>query len=860
MARLVFSLVVIAIAGAAHLVGLFNPLTYRLIDEQFRMLPRPATGTILVVEIDPVSLRNIGVWPWPRSLHGRVLDQLAAAGAGQVVLDIDFAATSDPAEDMALAEALARSSVPITMPVFRQYSDIGNGAAAVVESAPLPLFRQFVALASANVSPESDGLVRRLAANQDWGDRQWPTLAGVLAEVPDDDTGSFYIDFGIAPDSVERLSYFDVLVGNFDPSLVAGRRVIVAATALELGDVAAVPGLSSLPGGYVQVLAAESLLQGRTLSLTPPWIVLLIIAGIALAAVRVFDRLSWPMGLAIILGTTVALLLSSIAAYTLMGHLLDVMPWAAAIVLAYVAALTLRIDELAVGLLVQTIDLRRKNAFMSRVAEHAFDGLVTTDAQGRIVTFSRSAQRIFGYAAAEAEGMRLDRICRLPGPESTLTRATTPSDASPLAVMADRAPFETVGHGAGGVSIPIDVAVTALPDDDGASFIFVIRDISKRKAAEAREAQARTRLVDAVECSPGGFALFDAENRLVLGNAQYRDFLSAAGDAMVPGADLRNIVLAHAAAEGLSADRSQQSLKFWTGDGEGEDLQLPDGRWLSAGHRKTTDGGTVVVATDITVAREREREISQARQAAEHASAAKSEFLAMISHELRTPLNAVIGFSEMMAQKVFGDLGSPHYEEYVDDIKTSGEHLLSLINSIIDLNKIDSGSMELNEQEFAFEPILKKCLVLQKPVIERKSLQLSVDLGPDQPLLMVDQALLSKAISNVVSNAVKFTPESGRITVAVARGGDGEFDLQVSDTGIGMDAAGLSKAMEPFQQIDSALSREYEGIGLGLPLAKAAVELHGGTLLLDSEPGIGTTVTIRLPGSRLLASAPMAAA
>ncbi len=239
-----------------------------------------------------------------------------------------------------------------------------------------------------------------------------------------------------------------------------------------------------------------------------------------------------------------------------------------------------------------------------------------------------------------------------------------------------------------------------------------------------------------------------------------------------------------------------------------------------------------------------------AKMGAETANRAKSEFLANMSHELRTPLNAIIGFSEVIKKGMFGPL-SARYCSYGGDIHESGTHLLNLINEILDLSKLEAGHFELHEENVDIASVIQTSRRLVEPLAEKGKVQLSEAAENDLPLIRADERRIRQVLINILSNAVKFTPEGGQVRVQSSLRSDGLI-IVVSDTGIGIAPGEIPKAMEPFGQIDSKISRKYEGTGLGLPLAKRLVELHGGTLTVESALGVGTTVTIVLPRARVV--------
>ena len=246
-----------------------------------------------------------------------------------------------------------------------------------------------------------------------------------------------------------------------------------------------------------------------------------------------------------------------------------------------------------------------------------------------------------------------------------------------------------------------------------------------------------------------------------------------------------------------------------------------------------------------------EADLRAARDQAEFANRSKSEFLANMSHELRTPLNAIIGFAQIIRDEMFGALGSAKYRDYAADINDSGQHLLDLINDILDLSKIESGKAELYEDDFDVTPLLRSALNMVRERAISGDVTLETEIPDGLHALHADERKLKQILVNLLSNAVKFTKPGGVVTLRTWCNVRSGYLFQVEDTGIGMAQEDIPRALAQFGQIDSALNRQYEGTGLGLPLSKTLTELHGGTLDLQSEPGVGTIVTLRLPAARL---------
>jgi two-component system, cell cycle sensor histidine kinase PleC len=238
-------------------------------------------------------------------------------------------------------------------------------------------------------------------------------------------------------------------------------------------------------------------------------------------------------------------------------------------------------------------------------------------------------------------------------------------------------------------------------------------------------------------------------------------------------------------------------------------------------------------------------------QEAQAANRAKSEFLASMSHELRTPLNAVIGFTEVMKLQIFGPIGSERYMGYVDDIHSSGTHLLSVINDILDLAKAEANKLILSDEEVDLCDLVDGCIRMFRNTAATQGVRLAFSLPKEQPILRADLRLMRQVLINLVSNAIKFTLTGGAVVISIQNDAEG-CRVRIEDTGIGIAHDDLEKILEPFVQVESAHNRKHGGTGLGLPLVKRIVELHGGTLLLESELGIGTRMTVCLPASRVI--------
>jgi len=405
-----------------------------------------------------------------------------------------------------------------------------------------------------------------------------------------------------------------------------------------------------------------------------------------------------------------------------------------------------------------------------------------------------------------------------------------------------------------------------------ASIIGVALDVTDERGAELRAQMAEQRLQYAIESVSEAFVLWNKGGRLVMCNQNYRKFFNLEPKMTKPGAQ-------HALVQKIAAASIRHNEPASVGQPGDRQVEMVDGRWLQISQRRTADGGLVMTAADVTALKRQENalrrneeelqkavhkleenanelaELAAKHQAetvrAESANQAKSEFLANMSHELRTPLNAINGFSEMMAEEMFGPLGDKRYKGYSRDILSSGQHLLALINDILDMSKIEAGKMSLHLEPLAVADVVEDAMRLIRNRADAAGLTMLVDAAPDAPLVEADYRAVKQVLLNLLSNALKFTPRGGRITIAVDRlpAGDTQERLKiaVTDTGIGIAESDLARLAKPFEQIESQHSKTQQGTGLGLALTKSLVELHGGMLEIKSKPGAGTTVSFTLP-------------
>ncbi|MEL7232074.1 MAG: PAS domain-containing sensor histidine kinase, partial [Pseudomonadota bacterium] len=394
----------------------------------------------------------------------------------------------------------------------------------------------------------------------------------------------------------------------------------------------------------------------------------------------------------------------------------------------------------------------------------------------------------------------------------------------------------------------------------------VLIDVTMTKRAIQRSQQAEQRLKSSIEGFTGPFAIWDRKKRLLYWNTAFSSVFGL-GESLRVGMSHETVRLAQAT--GIRARRGGR-------EGGADIIRAQDDDWYKIVERMTPTGGMISVGLNVTADVEKEvqlhrqrkqletvvGELKTAQQAAadlaqnleierdraEKSAASKSAFLANMSHELRTPLNAIIGFSEIMRDGAFGPLGHDKYEEYVGDILNSGQHLLDMINDILDMAKIEAGKMTVDLKPIdIIEPVDMAVRMVRRRA-EEKGLQLDLVYDDGLPLIDADHRAIRQMILNLVSNAIKFTDAGGAIRVMVNRQG-GELRIAVRDSGVGIPAEALPRLAQPFEQVAETSDRNHQGTGLGLSLTKSFAELHGGRLTIASEEGKGTMVSFYLPVS-----------
>ncbi|MCA0316732.1 MAG: PAS-domain containing protein [Proteobacteria bacterium] len=408
-------------------------------------------------------------------------------------------------------------------------------------------------------------------------------------------------------------------------------------------------------------------------------------------------------------------------------------------------------------------------------------------------------------------------------------------------------------------------------------FVGIVVDITEQLELARRNAAADHRIREAIETVSEAFVVCDDRDRIVVCNSKFRELNGLSEEVARPGASYQEALAAGGGAKVVDGRVLGNGARDGARDLE---VQLADGRWFQISERRTHCDGFVSVGTDITALKRHENQLTASEQRlrasvadlqrsqyalemqtqqlaelaekyseqktqAEEASRAKSEFLANMSHELRTPLNAIIGFSEILKDGHFGPLGVTKYGEYARDIHDSGHFLLSVIDDILDMSRIEAGRLKLDPRPTQLDDTLEETMRVVSKMAEDKAIIIEAEV-PQDMALVADRRAVKQIALNLLSNAVKFTPRGGMISVR-ARKARGVIAIAIEDTGIGIPRRAIDKLGKPFEQVQSQFSKNHKGSGLGLAIAKSLAEMHGGSLRIRSTVGRGTTVVVRLP-------------
>ena len=477
--------------------------------------------------------------------------------------------------------------------------------------------------------------------------------------------------------------------------------------------------------------------------------------------------------------------------------------------------------------------------------------LVITDPNSnRIVAISDAWLSILGYVREEVIGRTSQEL--------NIWLHHDQRSEMILRVKADNivSRFHTSLRAKNGTLHDFSISIQSITIGDKSYILFTGHDITEELQVKNSVMSSRKILVDALEAMSEGFVLYGPDGRLIICNSKFKEFYGYSDEEAHPGVSgvyLGELDIARGTVFLKENDRDnylhrrEDQVK---GPPKSIVIQLKDGRYLMLSDRVTDDGHIVSIQKDITDLKNAEFILMRAKDEADIANNTKSEFLAHMSHELRTPLNSILGFTQIMREERLGNLGHPRYLEYLDDVHHSGQHLLNLINDVLDISKVEAGEFFLNEDTLELKDTICACIQIIRGRPEAAPLDIIVNISPDRIYFLADERIMRQIILNLLSNAVKFTQADGKITITLEQKTGQGVCLIISDTGCGIEASDIPLVLAPFGQARTNARTSHEGTGLGLSLSKMLTELHDGTLSLASEVDVGTTITLNFPTKR----------
>ncbi len=482
------------------------------------------------------------------------------------------------------------------------------------------------------------------------------------------------------------------------------------------------------------------------------------------------------------------------------------------------------------------------------------DIIFEVDAEGRVLFLSKSWQKITKFETERSKGNDLFSMC-YPDDQKKLK-----SDFEKL-VNGQQDAFRSFTRlrGADGSFRAIEMSISMIRQNEANQkrIVGTITDVEERRRAERALAEAEKKYRMIVENAVSGIYQITPEGLYLSANPAMARILGYES----PDEMLRSIKNANGLVYPNTSERDafiKQLVEETRIVNHETQVARKDGSkvWVREDIRVVQDDQNHILffegsLEDITERKEAEIALREAKMQSDVANRAKTEFITNMSHELRTPLNAIIGFSDIMKKQVMGPLGQDAYVEYVGDINESGHGLLKIINEILEISKIETGQRDLNESEFSCAELISLCIERHDSRARYKGLTVTNE-SSDMPILIADEVAIKQVFGHIYSNAMKYTPEDGRVTIFTNYDIDGTFRLSFNDTGIGMSTAEVKKGLSAFGQVDTTLDRAGKGAGLGLPLSRAVMELHGGRIEILSQKNIGTTVTLIFPAERVV--------
>jgi len=481
--------------------------------------------------------------------------------------------------------------------------------------------------------------------------------------------------------------------------------------------------------------------------------------------------------------------------------------------------------------------------------DRAPDAIVVANAAGVIEFVNQQTETLFRYTRAELIGQKIELLVPERFRTAHVFHRSRFASAPNLRPMGSG--VELFGRRKDGVEVPIEVSLSPLQTDDGVIVSAAIRDITERKRIEAEAKLSTERLRSAVESIQEAFALFDSEDRLVMCNSAFRQTIPPSLKGPVIGLEFSELLDSSLAAELVDLGEEtkeqhrQRRLDYRLNPRGAFDLRLSDGRNLRIIDRRTSEGGIVTTIWDLTDDVQRELELKQAREAAEAASNAKSEFLSSMSHELRTPMNAVLGFTQLLQIDKKPPLVE-HQRRMLEHVMKGGEHLLHLIDEVLDLSRIEAGGLSLSLEQVNVAEVLREVKTTLDPMAARAGIALSVgQVEAEAAMVVADRTRFSQILMNFGSNAIKYSRAGGRAEFRVARHG-ATVRLTVVDSGVGIPLDKQDKIFQPFHRAGQE-SGPIEGTGIGLAISKKLAEMMQGLVGFTSAPDTGSEFWLELP-------------
>ena len=482
-----------------------------------------------------------------------------------------------------------------------------------------------------------------------------------------------------------------------------------------------------------------------------------------------------------------------------------------------------------------------------RLLDTAPDAFVVVSSSGTIILVNVQTEKLFGYSRSELVGQPLDILIPdrfRPAHRGQVTRFFERPTARPMGTS-----LELFGRTKDGRELPIEVSLSPLKTEDGLTISAAIRDITGRKRLEAAARLNMERFASAVESMEDGFALFDADKKLVLCNSVYRRLLGEAARGPVVGKsydELRDAFLPYLAFDSAGEADDYRHQGLGAAGQKTFHVRTIDGRSLRVMDRKTAEGGLVKTIWDLTEDERHAAELREARAAAEAGSAAKTDFLSSMSHELRTPLNAILGFAQLLQRDKKAPLSERHRER-VDQILKGGEHLLRLIDDILDLSRIEAGAVSITTEPVDVHDVLEEVRRILEPIAARQGITVAQAALPEQlPLVAADRTRFVQILMNFGSNAVKYNRPGGKVVLRVSLETPGLVRATVSDTGVGIPLEKQDKLFQPFQRAGQETG-PIEGTGIGLLITKRLARLMEGSVGFQSVVDEGSSFWVELP-------------